>query len=171
MNPEAPNSPLKRLAKALTAVVAVSIVALAPAIGASMIVTDQSVELDEPTESVATIDITDIDQNATVMYASSIPNRMAINDAWHSANIIRNGVLIRENRVHPAGLPRFGKDDEPAIRNIPTSSDVCASIIQELADEINIQKTAGWYVVSIEIVDDNSGTLRRCSIPLADAAK
>ncbi len=62
---------LLRVLKIFTAIIALPIFALAPAYLASLMLIDQTVEPDEPSEQAATIDIMDIDRDGTVMYTVS----------------------------------------------------------------------------------------------------
>ena len=71
MKPETQKRPLLRLIKVFTSIIALPLVALAPALVASLILTDRTVELDDSTEQVTTIDVTDIDPEGTVMYTVS----------------------------------------------------------------------------------------------------
>ena len=60
-----------RLFKVLVAAVAIPLIALAPALLASLLLTHDTVDPAEPTEHAATIDVSDVDPEATVMYAVS----------------------------------------------------------------------------------------------------
>ena len=68
------SSPSSRLFKALTAAVALPLIALAPALLASLLLTQDTVQPDEPGEHATTIDVADIDPEGTVMYTVSPPN-------------------------------------------------------------------------------------------------
>jgi len=73
MNPKT-NRSLLRAIRVFAAMVALPIIALAPVYVASVTLTDQAVEIDEPIQQAATNDVTDIDRNGTVMYTVS-PSR------------------------------------------------------------------------------------------------
>ena len=109
------------------------------------------------------------ERGETVMLNASILNRVTIVEPWYSSDFIRNGVLISEEFVRPGAV---GEEDDSELSSLPNDGDECATILQLYADEINnIMQQRGWYLVHIEIVDDDSVTLRRCSIPKADARR
>lgn len=66
------NTPLRRLAAILATTVILTLIALSPAYIASIVLQDQLVEPSESTEQVATINVTDIDRNGTVMYSYTV---------------------------------------------------------------------------------------------------
>ncbi len=65
------NSPIRRFAAVLTVMGAITVAALVPALVVSLVLTQNPVDQTEPAENAATIDVTDIDQNGTVMYTAS----------------------------------------------------------------------------------------------------
>ena len=75
MKPETEKRLLPRLVKLSVAIVALPIIALAPAYLASVMLTDHTVELYESTEQATNIDVNDIDENGTVMYTVSPMDR------------------------------------------------------------------------------------------------
>ena len=118
MKPETQKRPLLRLIKVFTAVIALPLVALAPALLASLVFTDRIVEVDESTEQVAAIDVTDIAPEGTVMYTvssldsyrgtsgSNMPTPRSI---LEDADLIK--VTIQDDDGHGSWLGQDSEDD------------------------------------------------------------
>ena len=109
----------------------------------------------------------------TVMLNPSITNRVPSHLPWYSADIIRNGVLIREDYVRPGDMMSVGPLDASTFRNLPTDGDRCATILQLYADEIDeiAEQRPGWYLTYMVVTDEDSATLHRCSIPRIESAE
>lgn len=158
-----------RLSRVLVAIVALPIIALAPTYLASHLLNPTST--DDDVIAQVTTAIEPIQEGGeTVMINLSISNRVPTHQSWYSADIIRNGVLIREDFVRPGDIISAGPADDPIFRHIPSDGDQCATILQLYEDEIDEQSPA-WYLTYIQIVDEASGTLRKCSIPRSDSAE
>ena len=157
-----------RLAGFLIAAVALPILALAPALFASQFIDQPSIANDAISHAT-TVAYPYSERETMVAYNPSIRNQSPIGTPWHTSDVIRNGVLVREDFVRPRGLDGVARSDNLTSRILPADGDECATILRLLEDEIDDQPS-GWYLVYVEVADYRSGTLRRCTIPRADAS-
>ena len=95
------STPTDRLLRVLVATATVTLIAIAPALLASLFVHQDTANQTEPMEHAAAIDVTDIDQNGTVMYTAS-PSDSDRSDASIDfilpsdiGNIMHDGDLIK----------------------------------------------------------------------------
>ena len=89
------NPTLVRLVAVIGAMVALPIVALAPALLASLSLTHELAETDEESGYAAKIDVTDIDQNGTVMYTVSPPKGAPTDPKIDFPSILEDSDIIR----------------------------------------------------------------------------
>jgi hypothetical protein len=137
---QARNQPLRRFANVLMISIALPIVALAPAYIASQLLTDHVVETADDT---ATIDITDIDQNGTVMYTVSPSN----NDRRTSDTDFK----IPRSHLPDSDMIRVTIEDRGTVR---VDGDSTSWIDHELADECSFT----LHLSSDDPYDDQSDT-------------
>ncbi len=108
----------------------------------------------------------------TVMLNPSITNRVTSHLSWYSADIIRNGVLIKEDFVRPGDALILDTLDTASFRSLPTDGDQCATKLQLYEDELDeiAEQRSGWQLTYLLIVDEDTATLHRCSIPRIESA-
>ena len=71
MNTKTRSNPLRRFVTVLTISIILPLIALAPAYFTSVVLTNQTAQIDESALHTAAIDVSDIDENGTVMYTVS----------------------------------------------------------------------------------------------------
>ena len=170
MNHISVNNPFRRLILVLTPLIVISLIALVPTYLASQFI-DKPKSIDSDIARLTTVAEPGPGLNgATVTLNTSMTNPVPSKLTWYSADIIRNGVLISEDFVRPGDVMTVGPADTPIFRNLPTDSDECATILQLYPDELAEQRP-GWYLVYIEVSDDDSSTVHRCSIPMLESAE
>ncbi len=100
----------------------------------------------------------------TVMVNPALSGSLLTQQDWTHSNIIRNGVLIREGLARPGDLIGFPIEDNPMVRQLPTHTEKCSTVVQSLRDETN-DLPQGWNLAYLEIIDDSTSKLRRCPLP------
>lgn len=134
----------------------------------------QSSASDDSNEHLMTIaePVQELD-GATVILNPSTTNSVPSHLPWYYADIIRNGVLIREDFARPGDVIPVGPIDATTSRDLPTDSDECVTILQLYADAIDefTEQHPGWHFAYMMIADEDTATLRRCSIPEIDSAE
>ncbi|MYA60807.1 MAG: hypothetical protein F4X40_09720 [Chloroflexi bacterium] len=167
------NDPYRRLIAVLTASVALTLIALVPAYLASQ-VTDEPKTVHDGIARMNTAAEPEPEMDgATVMLNSSINDRVPSHLSWYSADIIRNGVLIKEDFVRPGDVLSLATLDTAAFRNLPTDGDECATILRLYADGVIeiAEQRSGWQLNYLLVADEDTATLHRCSIPRIESAK
>ena len=139
---------LHRLASVLAMLVALPVVALAPALLVSLILIDQTVDVDESTEQATTIDITDIDPEGTVMYTirspmghSTPPN----NDIPNPHSFLADADLI---------IVSIQDDDGPSSRLDQDSEDGCTFTLHISSDD-SFDDQTDTFTGFIRITEDD----------------
>ncbi len=161
------NNPYRRTVSILAALVSLPLIALVPAFLASQLFGEpQSIENDISQLTTVALPDPELD-GATVMLNPSITKPVPSHLPMYYADIIRNGVLIREDFVRPGDVIPVGPLDAFAVRNLPTDDDECATILQLYSDEI-AEQPPGWYLDYVLVIEEDTSTLHRCSIPEID---
>ena len=137
-----------RLFKVVAATFAVAFIALAPAFLASILLTQRTVEHDEANGSAATIDVTDIDQNGTVMYTVSPPQDAPADFEFD----------IPSGLVEDADLIRLTISDKSSDSGLPEdlTADECKFTFY-LSDSDEYDEKTSTYIGYLRINDDELG--------------
>lgn len=129
--------PIRRFAVVLAVIAALMVVALAPVLLTSLILTDQTVDLGESAEHAATIDVADIDENGTVMYTIRPPvgySTPTNNDVPSPHSLLADADLIKVT--------------------IQDDDDLGSSLGHDSEDDCNFT----FYLRSDDLYDDQSET-------------
>lgn len=90
------NTPrLRRFTAVLAVIAALIVAALTPSLVVSLVLTQDTVDQVKPTEQATTIDVSDIDENGTVMYAVSPSYRQPGFEAESLTEALRGSDLIK----------------------------------------------------------------------------
>ncbi|MXX93655.1 MAG: hypothetical protein F4Y63_09470 [Chloroflexi bacterium] len=102
------NAPrLRRFTAVLAVIAALIVTALTPSLVVSLVLTQDTVDQVKPTEQAKTIDVTDIDENGTVMYAVSSSYRQpgfeteSLTEALRGSDLIKVTFQDSDSSSHP----------------------------------------------------------------------
>ena len=142
------NAPIRRFAAVLTVMGAITVAALAPALIISLVHTQDTVNQIEPSEPAATIDITDIDQNGTVMYAI-VP--LADDSAPTDSSFSTPRALLKNSDLIKITI----QDDEDPGKWLGDGAEDDCSFTLHLSDDDTFDNQSETFTGYIRVTDDN----------------
>ncbi len=143
------SSPSRRLFKVLVTAAALPLIALAPALLVSLVLTQGAVDHFEPIGHATTIDVTDIDENGTVMYTVSPPegfrNEPDI-DFTVPADVLKDSDLIRITV----------SDDDNSLSFFESENQEDCSFTLHLSDDDRYDAKTGTYTGYLRVTDEET---------------
>lgn len=155
------NDPHRRTITIVAALVLLPLIALVPAYLALQFIGEPKTVDYEIAQSITVADPVPELDGATVMLNPSVAKHLPTHLPMYSAEIIRNGVLVREDSVQQVNSRSLGPAEAPIFTKLSTYGDECETILSLYADEI-AEQFPGWRLVAV--VDENSTILPKCSI-------
>ena len=141
------STPTDRLLRVLVATATVTLLAIAPALLASLFVHQDTVNQIEPSEPAATIDVTDIDQNGTVMY-TIIP--FADDSAPTDSSLSTPHALLKNSDLIKITI----EDDEDPSKWLGDGAEDDCRFTLRLSDDDMFDNQSETFTGYIRVTDD-----------------
>ena len=152
------NTPaLRRFTAVLAVIAALMVAALTPALVVSLLLTQDTVNQTEPTEQAANIDVTDIDENGTVMYTVSPPEGFrseSDTDFPIPADVLKDPDFIRITV----------SDDDNSHNFFESETRDDCSFTLHLRDDDRYDAKTGTYTGYLRVTDEETSKLERSDI-------
>lgn len=141
------STPTDRLLKVLVATATVTLIAIAPALLASLFVHQDTANQTEPVEHAAAIDVTDIDQNGTVMY-TIVP--FADDSAPTDSSLSTPHALLKNSDLIKITI----EDDEDPSKWLGDGAEDDCSFTLHLSDDDTFDNQSETFTGYIRVTDD-----------------
>ena len=149
MNLNIENRPMRRFSIVLSVAIALPVIAFAPAFVASLFVTDQTIET---TDKTAEIDVTDIDENGTVMYTVSPPEGFRTDS--------RTDFKVPSDILNDADLIRVTvSDDDNTHTNLESETQKDCNFTLHLSKDDHYDAKTGSFTGYLRITDEETAKL------------